>query len=120
MAGAGVMSTEQLIMGSDPSEFHECAFWDRFYATCGGKAFEWYGSWPDIATLVLDVAERDEPALVLGCGKYAGSADLPGGSPPRPCDCWRALTPAPAACVTVQLYPKRGHEYRWVCCHYQH
>lgn len=30
---AAEMSTEQLIMGSDPSEFHERAFWDRFYAT---------------------------------------------------------------------------------------
>jgi hypothetical protein len=76
MAG---MSTEQLIMGSDPSEFHECQFWERFYATCGGKAFEWYGSWSDIAGLVLGVAERTDPLLVIGCGKYAGcrSAWLP-------------------------------------------
>lgn len=58
-------------MGSDPSEFHECEFWDRFYATCGGKPFEWYGSWSDVAGLVLAVTERAEPLLVLGCGKCA-------------------------------------------------
>ena len=56
-------------MRTDPAEFHECQFWDRFYATRGGKAFEWYGCWADIAELVAGVADRAEPLLVLGCGK---------------------------------------------------
>jgi hypothetical protein len=63
------MSTEELILRTDPAEFHECQFWDRFYATRGGKAFEWYGCWADIAELVAGVADRSEPLLVLGCGK---------------------------------------------------
>ena len=31
-------STEDLIMRTEPAEFHERQFWDRFYATRGGDA----------------------------------------------------------------------------------
>ena len=74
---AAEMSTEELIMRTDPAEFHECQFWDRFYATRGGEAFEWYGSWADIAPLVdAVVGDRAAPLLVLGCGNSTLSEDM--------------------------------------------
>ena len=76
---AAEMSTEELIMRTDPAEFHECQFWDRFYATRGGEAFEWYGSWADIAPLVdAVVGDRAAPLLVLGCGNSTLSEDMSG------------------------------------------
>jgi hypothetical protein len=52
-AATAALRTNDLFLGSDPSEFHERQFWDRFYAAREGEAYEWYGSWPDIETLVL-------------------------------------------------------------------
>ena len=63
-------------MRTEPAEFHERQFWDRFYATRGGDAFEWYGCWRDIAELVLAVAPLAEPLLVLGCGNSTLSEDM--------------------------------------------
>jgi SAM-dependent methyltransferase len=76
-------------METDPAEFHTVAFWERFYAVRGGTAFEWYGSWADIAPIVLSALGTDDgnggggyspparpPALVLGCGNSTLSEDM--------------------------------------------
>jgi hypothetical protein len=83
MSGVSKQSTEDLILHSDPAEFHERQFWDRFYASRDGEAFEWYGCWSDVEALVLAVASPSEPVLVLGCGKYAASKCLPFPTPLR-------------------------------------
>eukprot|EP00667_Euglena_gracilis_P008683 EG_transcript_8804 len=67
---------EDLIRGSAPTAFREKGFWDEFYQRRGDAAFEWYGTWPDVARLVLRHADPALPALVLGCGNSTLSQDM--------------------------------------------
>jgi len=48
-------------------DFRSQSYWDVFFQKRQGKAFEWYGEWPQLKPLVFDIC-RDKKMLVPGCG----------------------------------------------------
>mmetsp|Transcript_694 Transcript_694/g.2107 ORF Transcript_694/g.2107 Transcript_694/m.2107 type:complete len:751 (-) Transcript_694:1806-4058(-) len=87
MAGPGAGSGAKLeLLPQTRSEFASKSYWDDFFRGLrskegeAGKAFEWYGEWPDLSGIVQaevgKPAESAEPVLVVGCGNSSLSEDL--------------------------------------------
>lgn len=73
------MATE-VALPKDLSEFQDVEFWNNFFRMRGGKPFEWYGEWEDLAGLLAvhcDLRPEQEPRiLVPGCGNSTISAAM--------------------------------------------
>ena len=41
------------LLPSDFSEFRSQKYWDKFFNLRRGRAFEWYGEWPELKPLLL-------------------------------------------------------------------
>ncbi|RYG42229.1 class I SAM-dependent methyltransferase, partial [archaeon] len=61
------------LLPSDISDFRRREYWASFFDKCGGKAFEWYGSWKhfegNVDAALAGVAPREACDMaVIGCG----------------------------------------------------
>ncbi len=57
-------------------DFKEKDYWDKFFAKCGGKPFEWYGSYKDYRSLMRQEVQPKHNILVVGCGNSLFSEEL--------------------------------------------
>lgn len=58
------------------TDFHSKSYWEDFFKIRGGEAFEWYGTFKDIRSLVLSKAKSTDKILIVGCGNSEFSAEL--------------------------------------------
>lgn len=62
------MSTKQLLP-KETDDFRSKEYWKRFFEERGGKAFEWYSSFANIApALRAELPSNDVTLLIPGCG----------------------------------------------------
>ena len=70
------MSSSALIP-DEYSDFRTKKFWEGFFVAREGKAFEWYGDYTTLASLLsTSVPDTNAKVLVPGCGNSELSADL--------------------------------------------
>jgi SAM-dependent methyltransferase len=56
--------------------FGDTDYWDSFFRKRGKKAFEWYGDYNELCTVIHKHVKSTEKILVVGCGNSKLSADL--------------------------------------------
>ena len=65
------------LLPSNHEQFRTKDYWDRFFQERGCEAFEWYGSYADMAHLVAQHAPNKQAnILVIGCGNSEFSHHL--------------------------------------------
>nr|SVE72826.1 EOG090X02SD [Ceriodaphnia reticulata] len=64
----------QLVKSS--SEFSQQDYWDKFFKTRGKQAFEWYGTYQQLCSVLHKYINPRDNILVGGCGNSTLSADL--------------------------------------------
>lgn len=57
-------------------EFREKSYWDRFFSKRKNEAFEWYGNYMQLCTLLHKYIRAVDNILVIGCGNSRLSADM--------------------------------------------
>uniref|UniRef100_A0A8D9EM28 Methyltransferase-like protein 13 n=2 Tax=Cacopsylla melanoneura TaxID=428564 RepID=A0A8D9EM28_9HEMI len=58
------------------SEFTETDYWDKFFKKRGDKAFEWYGEYVELCSIINKYMKVTDNILNIGCGNSKLSADL--------------------------------------------
>eukprot|EP00943_MAST-04B_sp_MAST-4B-sp1_P001663 g1663.t1 len=73
----GNNNTDELLP-TDDSDFSKKTFWNDFFVKRNEKAFEWYGQWSDIKSIVQGYcpAEKSNNVLVIGCGNSSTSEEM--------------------------------------------
>nr|SVE75013.1 EOG090X02SD [Daphnia dolichocephala] len=64
------------LLPKSSSEFSQQDYWDKFFKTRGKKAFEWYGTYQQLYSILHKYINPRDNILVGGCGNSALSADL--------------------------------------------
>ena len=62
------------LLPNDFSEFRSQKYWDKFFNLRRGKAFEWYGEWPELKPLLLSTDCCGMSVADCGEGDNEGSA----------------------------------------------
>ncbi|ELU00523.1 hypothetical protein CAPTEDRAFT_136807 [Capitella teleta] len=57
-------------------EFRSADYWEKFFKKRGEKAFEWYGEYPELCSILHKYIKPSEKILVIGCGNSNLSADM--------------------------------------------
>nr|SVE76276.1 EOG090X02SD [Daphnia longispina] len=64
------------LLPKSSSEFSQQDYWDKFFKTRGKKAFEWYGTYNQLYSVLHKYINPRDNILVGGCGNSTLSADL--------------------------------------------
>nr|SVE80634.1 EOG090X02SD [Daphnia magna] len=64
------------LLPKSSSEFSQQEYWEKFFKTRGKKAFEWYGTYQQLYSVLHKYINPRDNILVGGCGNSALSADL--------------------------------------------
>jgi len=56
-------------------DFRSVEFWDGFFKARNQKAFEWYGEWKQLRSLMLPLIQS-KSILTIGCGNSDLSAQM--------------------------------------------
>ncbi|KAH3791689.1 hypothetical protein DPMN_145178 [Dreissena polymorpha] len=64
------------LLPKEHGEFVKPEYWEKFFKKRGGKAFEWYGEYPDLCGILHKYIKPQDKLLVVGCGNSQLSADL--------------------------------------------
>ena len=65
------------LVPEDFEDFRSVKFWDSFFQKRNRKAFEWYGGWKQLQSLVWGACPRpNKQILMLGCGNSDLSAQM--------------------------------------------
>ncbi len=57
-------------------DFGDRDYWDAFFRRRGRKAFEWYGEYAQLCSLLRKYARPSDKLLVVGCGNSALSQEM--------------------------------------------
>ncbi|XP_067943834.1 eEF1A lysine and N-terminal methyltransferase-like [Watersipora subatra] len=58
------------------AQFADKDYWEGFFKTRGDKAFDWYGEYPQLSTIVHKYVKAHDKILMVGCGNSKLSEDL--------------------------------------------
>ncbi|XP_065339265.1 eEF1A lysine and N-terminal methyltransferase homolog [Cloeon dipterum] len=58
------------------AEFGETSYWENFFKKRGSKAFDWYGEYPELCSLISKYIKPKDDILVIGCGNSTLSASM--------------------------------------------
>ena len=65
------------LLPKDYNDFKTRQYWDGFFRERGNQAFEWYGTFGDVASLISrHIIGRDSRVMVIGCGNSEFSNEL--------------------------------------------
>nr|SVE89152.1 EOG090X02SD [Daphnia sinensis] len=64
------------LLPKSSSEFSQQDYWEKFFKARGKKAFEWYGTYQQLYSVLHKYINPRDNILVGGCGNSALSADL--------------------------------------------
>ncbi|XP_048777270.2 eEF1A lysine and N-terminal methyltransferase-like isoform X2 [Ostrea edulis] len=57
-------------------DFQSAEYWENFFKKRGTKAFEWYGEYPELCTVLHKYVKTADKILVIGCGNSVLSENL--------------------------------------------
>lgn len=58
------------------SDFSQLEYWNKFFKSRGSQAFEWYGTYPQLCSILHKYLSPRDNILVGGCGNSTLSVDL--------------------------------------------
>ncbi|XP_037038786.1 eEF1A lysine and N-terminal methyltransferase homolog [Bradysia coprophila] len=64
------------ILPKSHQDFSQKDYWDSFFQKRGGKAFEWYGEYPELCGHLHKYIKSKDEILNIGCGNSRLSMDL--------------------------------------------